>query len=352
MRQLMRHIEKYKRLEDDWQQNKGKASVISQPKQAGFQSRLWRDLRIQEPNIQAGEVNVTFKEPVHRIVEWIKGEPYFRWPNKMGGDPMRRNQNLYCNYHRDKGHTTKQCRVLKDHMEQLVRVGHLKEFIVEPRNQESGQGARPQGNPLPPPLGVIEFIHVALRGTLVTRKKGVLTVVPVESGRDEQPTEKKMKYTREPIAFDDDDLEGTTQLHDDALVVIAQINGFVVKRVMVDQGSGAEVMYPDLFRGLGLKNEDLSKYDTPLVGFDGRMVVLKGHISLPVNMEGKEVMVTFIVVNLFSSYTTILGRLWIHAMGAVPSTLHVKIKFYTDNGITTVRGSQQVARQYLVAAVN
>ena len=56
-------------------------------------------------------------------------------------------------------------------------------------------------------------------------------------------------------------------------MVKAQINGFIVKRVLIDQGSGAEVMYPDLFRGLGLKNEDLSKYDLPLVGFDGRMVI-------------------------------------------------------------------------------
>ena len=44
----------------------------------------------------------------------------------------------------------------------------------------------------------------------------------------------------------------------------------------MDQGSGAEVMYPDLFKGLGLKNKDLSKYDTPLVGFYGRMVVSEG----------------------------------------------------------------------------
>ena len=45
------------------------------------------------------------KEPVHRIVDKIKNEPYFKWSNKMGGDPSRRNQNLYCTYHRDKGHT-------------------------------------------------------------------------------------------------------------------------------------------------------------------------------------------------------------------------------------------------------
>ena len=111
-------------------------------------------------------------------------------------------------------------------------------------------------------------------------------------------------------------------------------------------------MYPDLFRGLGLKNEDLSKYDTPLVGFNGQMVVPEGQISLPVNMEGKEVMVTFIVVNSFSPYTAILGRPWIHAMEAVLSTLHVKVKFHTEYSIATVRGNQQVARQCLVATVN
>ena len=116
-----------------------------------------------------------------------------------------------------------------------------------------------------------------------------------------------MKIEREPIAFGDEDLKGTVQPHDDVLVVTAQISGFLVKRVMIDQGSGVNVMYPDLFKGLGLRNRDLSKYDTPLVGFDGRMVAPEGRISLPVNMEGKEVTVTFIVVNSFSTYTTILG---------------------------------------------
>ena len=91
-------------------------------------------------------------------------------------------------------------------------------------------------------------------------------------------------------------------------MVIAWINGFIVKRILIDQGNGAEVMYPNLFRGLGLKNEDLSKYDMPLVGFDGRMVIPEGQISLPVNMEGKEVMVIFIVVISFSFYMAILGR--------------------------------------------
>ena len=39
-------------------------------------------------------------------------------------------------------------------------------------------------------------------------------------------------------------------------------------------------------------------------------------------------------------------------MGAVPSTLHIKVKFLTEQGIVIVRGNQQVARQCLVAAVD
>ena len=86
---------------------------------------------------------------------------------------------------------------------------------------------------------------------------------------------KKPRSTKEKIAFDNDDLEGTTQPHDDALVVTLRIGGFLIKRVMIDQGSGVKIMYLDLYKGLGLKVEDLTKYDTPLVGFDGKMVMLE-----------------------------------------------------------------------------
>ncbi|XP_075653974.1 uncharacterized protein LOC142624325 [Castanea sativa] len=79
-------------------------------------------------------------------------------------------------------------------------------------------------------------------------------------------------------------------------------------------------MYPDLYRGLGLKKGDLSKYDTPLMGFDGHMVTLEGQISLPVIKKGREIMVTFIVVASFSPYMAIFRRPWIHDMGAVEGT--------------------------------
>ena len=96
---------------------------------------------MQEPEVQIEGVNVVFKELVHKIIDRIKNKSYFRWPNKMGGDLSRRNQNLYCTYHRDKGHTTEQCRVLKDHLGQLVKAGYLKEFVVDSGNRDVDQGA-------------------------------------------------------------------------------------------------------------------------------------------------------------------------------------------------------------------
>ena len=46
-----------------------------------------------------------------------------------------------------------------------------------------------------------------------------------------------------------------------------------MKRAMIDQGSGADVMYLDPFKGLGLSREDLLKYNTPLFGFDDRVAI-------------------------------------------------------------------------------
>ena len=78
------------------------------------------------------------------------------------------------------------------------------------------------------------------------------------------------------IGFLDEDKIGTIQLHDDALVTTLQIGGYDVKRVMMDQGSAAEIMYLDLYKGLNLKVEDLTPYSSPLVSFEGKIILPKG----------------------------------------------------------------------------
>ena len=131
MHQLMEWIEEYKRVEDNQVQGKGKAKVFAQdrkdlrpnhfkpprPRREFFNQTPWHNIEV---------VNLVFKEPIHHVLEKIKNKPYFKWPNKIGGDPMRRYQSLYCHYHQDQGHTTKENKTLQDFLDQLVKAGKLK----------------------------------------------------------------------------------------------------------------------------------------------------------------------------------------------------------------------------------
>ena len=75
-------------------------------------------------------------------------------------------------------------------------------------------------------------------------------------------------------------------------MITLRIGGYDVKRVMVDQGNGVEIIYPDLYKGLNLRPEDLATYDLPLVSFNGKAVIPKGQIRLPMQAGSEVVEVT------------------------------------------------------------
>ena len=108
---------------------------------------------------------------------------------------------------------------------------------------------------------------------------------------------------------------------------------------MIDQGSAAEIMYPDLYKGLGLKPKDLTTYSFFLVSFEGKMVVPKGQIRLPVQAGIDVIEVDFIIVDAFSPYTAIMGRPWLHSLEAVSSTLHQKVKYPSGDQVLEIAGS-------------
>ena len=104
LRQLTGRVDKYKRIEDDQQQRKGKAKVIPQERR-DFKSdrynnnRPRRDYADQSGSNNTQVVGVVFREPVHQVLEKIKNEPFFKRPNRMMGNLEKRNHNLYCQYH-------------------------------------------------------------------------------------------------------------------------------------------------------------------------------------------------------------------------------------------------------------
>ncbi|XP_075664881.1 uncharacterized protein LOC142634474 [Castanea sativa] len=257
----------------------------------------------------------------------------------MAGDPLRRNQNLHCHYHQERGYTTEDCRTLWNHLEQLVKEGRLKQFLYQPNGQGNHSGVGNQGSTSSrPPLGTINVIFAAL-GRTGSHPSRVMSVARTlaENSRSEP---KRIKGNILPIlGFSEEDKVGTIQPHVDALVVTLRIGGYDVRRVMVYQGSGADIMYPDLFKGLNLRLEDLTAYDSPLISFEGKAVIPKGQIRLPMQSSPEVVNVDIIVVDTYSPYTTIVARPWLHALGVVSSTLHVKVKFPSRDQIKELFGS-------------
>ena len=110
------------------------------------------------------------------------------------------------------------------------------------------------------------------------------------------------------MGFSDEDKVRTIQPHDDTLVITLRIRCYNVKRVMVDQGSAAEIMYPDLYKGLSLSAEDLMPNSSPLVSFEGKIIIPKGQIRLPIQTGSETVEVDFIVVDAYSPYIAIVAR--------------------------------------------
>ncbi|XP_030939985.1 uncharacterized protein LOC115964896 [Quercus lobata] len=162
--QLMDRIDKYKRVEEDQQTGKGKAKVVPQERR-DFRSdcfnnsnRPIRDYSEQSGSIGAQAVHAVFREPLHKILEKVKNEPFFQWPSKMAGDPAKRNQNLYCEYHQEPGHTTDDRRNLKNHLDRLIREGKLRHLLHHPvgRQEQTSVEARP--STLRPLIGTINVI--------------------------------------------------------------------------------------------------------------------------------------------------------------------------------------------------
>ena len=176
----------------------------------------------------------------------------------------------------------------------------MQQFLYQPNGQGDQSRSGAQGDALLRPLlGTINVIFAA-PGRTDSRPSKVMSVARLSTENTNFKPKRARVEVQPSLSFLDKDMIGAIQPHDDALVVILRIGGYDVKRVMVDQGSYVEIMYPDLYRGLNLKPEDLTVYDSPLVSFDRKVVISKGQIRLPVQAGSKTVEGDFIVVDAYS----------------------------------------------------
>ena len=151
------------------------------------------------------------------------------------------------------------------------------------------------------------------------------------------------------MSFNKADARGVKQPHNDPLVIVLNIEGYNTKRILVDNGSSADIIYLPAFQQLKLDPKRLCPFESPLVSFNGDRVYPRGIVTLTVTVGAQPRQLTrqldFLVVDCPSSYNVIIGRPTLNRWKATTSTYYLKVKFPTNNGVGEVRGDQILARE-------
>ena len=149
--------------------------------------------------------------------------------------------------------------------------------------------------------------------------------------------------------FSEEDARGVKQPHDDPLVIMIMIEGFNTRRVLVDNGSSADIIYLSAFQQLKVDQKRLRPFDSPFVSFSGDKVYPKGIVTLTVTAGSHPFQVTnrhnFLVVDSPSSYNVIIGRPTLNRWKVATSTYCLMVKFPTERGVGEIKGNQVLAKE-------
>ncbi|XP_074377363.1 uncharacterized protein LOC141718885 [Apium graveolens] len=213
-------------------------------------------------------------------------------------------------------------------MKDLVRV-----MIVEARREMMIKGQQPRSKPAAPRV-VMNMIYGGPKavGTTKNSRKAydreVMSIV-----KDAH----KLSKTKVTLEFGDPDLDGLKFPQDGPLVITLIIQNYLVKRVLIDNGASADILFHDIFLRMRYIDYQLTPYDAPIYGFHGVKCQIEGVIQLPVTIkeEPREVMqmLNFQVIKAASTYNAITGRTGIYAFKTVPSIYHMVLKFPNRNDV-------------------
>jgi len=152
------------------------------------------------------------------------------------------------------------------------------------------------------------------------------------------------------ITFTKGDLRDVVPHANDPILISLVTAGRTVHRVLVDQGSSADVMFGPTFEKLQLSPDQLRPYGGCLYSFAGDQVEVRGYIELRTNftdgLVSRTEKIRYLVVNALSAYNILLGRPTLNRTGVVPSTRHMKVKLPSMEGlIITIRSNPKEAKK-------
>ncbi|XP_025625624.1 uncharacterized protein [Arachis hypogaea] len=261
-----------------------------------------------------------FNTKKKNIIKEILNAKIVKPPARAGNyqDQRFMDRSKHYAFHQKYGHTTDECVIGKDLLER-------------------------------PPRGIINCTSGGYAGggeTSSARKRSYRGMLAIEGTI---PTTKH--NTTEPeITFNQDDLASTGPNLDDPVVISIQTGELLVRKVLLDPSSSADVLFYSTFIKMQLFEKAMQPSSGELVGFFEERVPIKGHVWLKTTMGdhplAKTIDVQYLIVDYPSPYNIILERPALNKFRAVVSTLHLCVKFQVQNNkIATVHSDQQQARQ-------
>ncbi|XP_050919089.1 uncharacterized protein LOC127136591 [Lathyrus oleraceus] len=144
------------------------------------------------------------------------------------------------------------------------------------------------------------------------------------------------------LGFGDEELPAEGRNHNKALHIFIECVDTVLSRVFVDTGSSVNVMPKSSFAKLTVEGLVMKPSELIVRAFDGTRRTVIGEVNLHMNISPHTFFITFFVMHIYSAYSCLLGRPWIHSVGAVTSTLHQKLKFLADDKLVIVEGEEDI----------
>ena len=252
----------------------------------------------------------------------------------------------WCEFHEAFGHHINNCLSLGYQLDELVKNGFLKDYLAEPATTAAlSEPTEDQAHEMPI-HGEVHTIFGGFSGggpTASQRRKYAMGVNSIDERISGDPWESDLVFTKA-------DLRDVVPHDNDPVVISVVTAGRKVHRVLVHQGSSADVMFWSTFNKLRLSPDLLRPYTGCLYGFADNQVEVRGYLELRTTFtdgaSSRTESIRYLVVNANSAYNILLGRPALNRLRAVASTRHMKMKLPDLSGkLIVIKSDQEEAQK-------
>ena len=144
------------------------------------------------------------------------------------------------------------------------------------------------------------------------------------------------------IVFSDDDLPPEGSDHVRPLFIDVACSGRRMSSVLLDNSFALNICPLVIAIALGLSPSDFKLSIQTVRAYDGTQRTVMDTLTTHVMIGPVRYSILFQVLRIQSSFNLVLGRPWIHEVGAMPSSLHQKVTFIHEGGIIMIHSDKDV----------